>query len=726
MTWKRNLLRLQIKSIYKRSVISLFVSCVIFISSFYLSFPLTLSAAEDGKTVDVALVMDSSGSMKKTDPSGLSKAAARLFISLLMEKDRVGLVSFSDAAYPLLGLAETGDARNRKKVLKSLEKVGSSGKYTDIYAGVQKGYELLKASTSKERLIILMSDGQMDLGDKSKEEALLKEFHAILLPEIKKAGVRIYTIAFTNLSDHVLLEEIALKTDGKFRVAKTDKDLHLAFTSIFEGIKSPEALPISGNIFEVDKDIQEFTLIITKKTPKTRLAIKDPSGKEHKAVRHGPDIQWFESGAFDLVTAKNPTVGRWEIILGSEQGNKAFIITNLALQSSFNSSTVHQGQTLKFDAWLAKDKEILKAKEILEHLKVIAFIKTPEGKENALLLHDDGLNGDIAIGDGIYTAEITPGQTGEYSLRLMVEGETFKREKVFVYTAVKPPVEVVKAAPAVPVAPKPVEVKKEKYTLHIAGFVTILILAVAVILLTVLSVYLYLGLRKYKESAVLAGKQKSVSSGLPEKNTEEKQPGKEAQPVALNELGVVMEKQLEKDVREAAIEELEADNKRLKEMVDKQAAKITELMEYRILISETQKRFELIKISNDALKDRLADLAGRAEGFEEIKEMLADFERNNKELEASLSILEGENSRLTDEFTSWQKDAESLLGEREQESAAAEERYLRLLQEKKNLEESVKELTESLEVTEQSLFALQKKHKELEHEYSILYKEQQQ
>lgn len=698
---------LRMKKIPERTARRFFIGCIILVFSLFLHS--MLLAAEGEKGVDIALVLDSSGSMKKTDPANLRKAAARLFISLLTEEDRVGVISFSDAALVLSGLTQNITGQNRKLLLKSLEKISSTGKYTDIYSGVQKGYELLKTSAGKERLIILMSDGQMDLGDKAREETLLKELQTTLLPEIKKAGVRVYTLAFTNLSDRVLLEDIALKTDGKFRLAGTDKDLHIAFTSIFEGIKSPDALPISGNIFEVDKAVQEFTLIITKKTPKIRLAIKDPAGKEHKAVRHGTDMQWFESGAFDLVTAKNPAAGRWEIKFGSEQGNKAFIITNLILQSSLNGNAATQGRPVKIDAWLAKDQETLKTKEILEHLKVSAFIKTPDGKDNTLALHDDGVNGDTAIGDGIYTAEFVPEQTGEYNLTLRAEGDTFKREKVFTFTVVKPPVEVVKAVQDAPAVPKPVEEKKEKYTLHIAGFITILILAVVAILLTLLSVYLYLGNRRYKALAALTEKNKAAAAGLSEKNTEEKQLEKEALQTAVKELEAVRE-----------------DNKGLKEMVDKQAAKITDLMEYRNLISETQKRFELIKISNDALKDRLAELAGRAEGFEEIKEMLAEFERNNKELEASLSILESENTRLTNEFGAWQKDADRLSEEREQEKTVAENEYLRLLEEKKRLEENVKELTESLEISEQALLVLQKKYKELDHEYTVLYKEQQQ
>jgi Ca-activated chloride channel family protein len=47
---------------------------------------------------DIILLIDSSGSMKQTDPRNYRKEAPKLFISLLDKDDRVGIMSFGDAA----------------------------------------------------------------------------------------------------------------------------------------------------------------------------------------------------------------------------------------------------------------------------------------------------------------------------------------------------------------------------------------------------------------------------------------------------------------------------------------------------------------------------------------------------------------------------------------------------------------------------------------------------
>ena len=59
------------------------------------------AAAAGAGNMDVVLVMDSSGSMKKTDPHYLLIPAAKLFISLLREGDRASVVSFSDKGYTI-------------------------------------------------------------------------------------------------------------------------------------------------------------------------------------------------------------------------------------------------------------------------------------------------------------------------------------------------------------------------------------------------------------------------------------------------------------------------------------------------------------------------------------------------------------------------------------------------------------------------------------------------
>ncbi len=71
--------------------------------------PAAASAAEhktESEGADIVLLIDSSGSMKKTDPHDYRKTAAKLFISLLGRDDRAGIVSFGENAKLLLPLTQ--------------------------------------------------------------------------------------------------------------------------------------------------------------------------------------------------------------------------------------------------------------------------------------------------------------------------------------------------------------------------------------------------------------------------------------------------------------------------------------------------------------------------------------------------------------------------------------------------------------------------------------------
>ncbi len=125
--------------------------------------------ADETGGIDVILVMDSSGSMKKTDPMTLRIPAARLFLSLLGKHDRASVVSFSDKGYPLTQLMKIDG--NDERLYDAVGRISSRGIYTNIHDALLKGFDVLRANWLRDRkkIIVLMSDGKMDVGDPAKD-----------------------------------------------------------------------------------------------------------------------------------------------------------------------------------------------------------------------------------------------------------------------------------------------------------------------------------------------------------------------------------------------------------------------------------------------------------------------------------------------------------------------------------------------------------------------------
>ncbi len=380
----------------------------------------------ESEGADVMLLIDSSGSMRKTDPQDSRKTAAKLFVALLGSNDRIGVVSFGDTAKLLLPLTQnTGE--NHDRFVSAINKISSREFSTDIYQGVKMGFDELKMSGSRKKVLILLSDGKLTLGSKEKEAVALGNLSA-LLPELAKSGVTLSTIAFSELADANFLEDLARNGGGFFKLALTDKDIHVIFASLFEKVKSPDTVPFEGDSFSIDKDIKEAIVFISKKAG-TTTTLMEPSGRKHTPLKFGKDIQWFESKLFDLITIREPLPGKWKVNLSTKEGNKVYVLTNLSLKSSFNSNFVNKNEKVKGNVWLEKDGGIVTEKDILDQIAFSAELAGPDGKPSKVALLPGGQS---------FSFEFAAPQTGDYALTLMAVGKTFKRIKTIQFNVVEP------------------------------------------------------------------------------------------------------------------------------------------------------------------------------------------------------------------------------------------------------------------------------------------------
>jgi hypothetical protein len=377
--------------------------------------------------MDVVLVMDSSGSMKKTDPLSLRIPAAKLFVSLLDKDDRAAVVSFTDKGIELIPLTDIDNNENREKLMNAIDKITSDGLYTNLYEAFDSGYNILSKGNNagREKIIVLMSDGMMDVGDADKDRELMQKLKNSLAADLKSDGIKVYTIAFTEQSDRKLLEKISKKTGGFYNLALTDKDFHLIFTSIFESLKKPDMLPMSENGFVIDSSIEEVTIVATKSSPETMIQINSPSGQTYTSIDRVSGVGWFESDNFDMITVNRPVEGKWEILFSTGENNKAYIITNLKLQSNFEKLYAIFGESLEFEIWLEKEGNTIKEEEVLEKIDVYIEMTGPDGKTNQLKPFNKG--------EGIFYRKVAPFSAGNYKMKIIAKSMTFEREKSFVF-----------------------------------------------------------------------------------------------------------------------------------------------------------------------------------------------------------------------------------------------------------------------------------------------------
>jgi hypothetical protein len=418
-------------SLFLRHLIAL----VVLVSAASLSL-----AAQPGAGVDAVLIMDSSGSMAKNDPHKLRVPAAKLFMSLLGGEDRIGLVSFSDNGYPVLHLTGPGPA-NQARILASADKVSSKGVYTNLYAALKKGAEMLEREgrPGQEQMLVLMSDGKMDVGDSDEDWQLTQRLQGELLKSLQEKHIKVYTIAFTEASDVELLQTVARESGALFKLAKNDTDLHEVFSDIFETAKSPDMLPIEGGEFSVDASIEEVTIVASKEREDVRLFLQSPQGRKYSSEDAGDMLKWFMSEHFDMITLRKPETGTWKLLFTGGR-NRAYIVTNMTLNHNPQQPNLKTGENMVLESWLEQDGKLLDKEAVLTNTRFRMRIEAPDGASADFDLFDNGQFGDRKSVDGVYSNTLAYDNPGSYRIDLIAESATFTRQKT-VHFEVRAPAE---------------------------------------------------------------------------------------------------------------------------------------------------------------------------------------------------------------------------------------------------------------------------------------------
>ncbi len=373
---------------------------LVFILCTVMVLAVTVSAAAKDEGIDVVLVMDTSGSMKKTDPLSLRIPAAKLFMALLKKHDRAAVIGFSENAETLISLTPLDSSDNKEKLFSAADKISSTGKYTNLHDALLKGMEVLAQGSRKNRkqIIVLMSDGMMDVGNADEDRKLVEKMRSTLSARLEEKNVKAYTVAFTEQSDRKLLGKISKRSGGFYNLAMTDKDFHVIFTSIFESLKSPEMLPMTKNGFLIDKTIEEVTIVASKGTMDTKIMLNSPDSKSYTSDDQNENVQWFISNNFDMITIKHPHEGRWEILFSTGENNKAYILTDLKFITNFEKQYSTFGEPLDIEMWLEKEGVIIREPDILDLVTFGLKLTSPDGRVTSLKPFNRG--------DGTYLRKI--------------------------------------------------------------------------------------------------------------------------------------------------------------------------------------------------------------------------------------------------------------------------------------------------------------------------------
>ena len=189
-------------------------------------------ARKNRMPVNVALVLDRSGSMQGENKFPLAVSAVEMALELLGRNDRFSLVVFDDKVDVLMtSTLATSDAK--KLALRALRQV-QPRQSTDLCAGWMHGCEQLSEFVADGTIsrALLLTDGQANCGETNHE---VLAHHAA---ELNRRGIRTSTFGVGADFDERLLRDIATEGGGNaYFVQRNDQILDLMSSELGEALE---------------------------------------------------------------------------------------------------------------------------------------------------------------------------------------------------------------------------------------------------------------------------------------------------------------------------------------------------------------------------------------------------------------------------------------------------------------------------------------------------------
>ena len=210
-----------------------------------LGAPQSATPVRPEPALDLVVVLDNSGSMRKSDPQFLMRAVVTGFGSAdrLPKDTRLGVVVFAGSADLVLPLSPVSSAATGRQLAASLKRLDYTGKRTDIAAAVERAsYELRQQGRpDAARAIVLLTDGIIDTGDRARDLERGRWLTTDLSDACARAGTRVFGVAFTEEADFQLIQSLGQRTGGDYYRILKNEDVPSAFDRIATSLAAPAA-----------------------------------------------------------------------------------------------------------------------------------------------------------------------------------------------------------------------------------------------------------------------------------------------------------------------------------------------------------------------------------------------------------------------------------------------------------------------------------------------------
>ena len=194
----------------------------------------------DVRPLNLALVIDRSGSMAAADKMSRVKEALQTLIGKLRPQDLVSLIIFDDAAEVVLAATPLGNGDEHRRAIERIYPRGS----TNINAGLLLGYQevLRNVRPDYTNRVLLLTDGIANTGETNPQRIADNSLR------FNEQGIDLSTIGLGLDLDNDLLRTLAKRGRGLYHFVADARDIEKVFVNEVQSLLSPVARDVQVEI----------------------------------------------------------------------------------------------------------------------------------------------------------------------------------------------------------------------------------------------------------------------------------------------------------------------------------------------------------------------------------------------------------------------------------------------------------------------------------------------